>query len=113
MNNTRSVLRLRYKVVWLDANGLEIPTVLSTGTHNLGLTIPFVLFGIFRYLELVYRHEEGGRPEKVLLTDPMMIVTVLCYLLTILGVFLESGRLADAVPQAAGVPDGGAHAETE
>lgn len=30
VNNTRSVLRLRYKVVWLDANGIEIPTVLST-----------------------------------------------------------------------------------
>lgn len=30
VNNTRSVLQLKYKVVWLDANGLEIPTVLST-----------------------------------------------------------------------------------
>lgn len=67
---------------------LSEETATRFGTHNLGLTIPFVLFGIFRYLELVYRHEEGGRPEKVLLTDPMMIGTVFCYLLTILGVFL-------------------------
>lgn len=74
---------------------LSEETAARFGTHNLGLTIPFVLFGIFRYLELVYRHEEGGRPEKVLLTDPMMIVTVLCYLLTILGVFLMLPHAAE------------------
>ena len=57
-------------------------------THQLGWTIPFVIFGIFRYLDLVYRHESGGRPEKVLLTDRVMIITVLGYLLTVLSVFL-------------------------
>ena len=49
------------------------------GTNRLGLTIPLVLFGIFRYLDLVYRHEQGGRPEKTLLTDPVLLGTVLLY----------------------------------
>ena len=67
---------------------LSEETVRRFGTNRLGLTIPFVIFGIFRYMELVYRHDEGGRPEKVMLTDKVLIVTVLGYLLTALAVFL-------------------------
>ncbi len=70
---------------------LSEETVRRFGTNRLGLTIPFVVFGLFRYLELVYRHDEGGRPEKVLLTDKVLIVTVVCYLLTALAVFLSVG----------------------
>lgn len=63
-------------------------TVQRFGTSGLGLTIPFVVFGLFRYLELVYRHDEGGRPEKVMLTDKVLIATVACYAATALAVFL-------------------------
>ncbi|MCL1922236.1 MAG: decaprenyl-phosphate phosphoribosyltransferase, partial [Kiritimatiellaeota bacterium] len=64
-------------------------TVERFGTDRLGLTVPFVLFGIFRYLSLVYQHDEGGRPEKVMLTDVTLIVTVLGYALTALAVFMS------------------------
>ena len=67
---------------------LSAETVQRFGTSRLGLTIPFVVFGIFRYLELVYRHDEGGRPEKVMLTDKVLIATVACYAATALIVFL-------------------------
>jgi 4-hydroxybenzoate polyprenyltransferase len=67
---------------------LSPETVQRFGTSRLGLTIPFVVFGIFRYLELVYRHDEGGRPEKVMLTDRVLIATVACYVATALAVFL-------------------------
>jgi 4-hydroxybenzoate polyprenyltransferase len=67
---------------------LSEETLRRFGTNRMGLTIPFVVFGIFRYLELVYRHDEGGRPEKVLLTDKVLIATVVCYALTALAVFL-------------------------
>ncbi len=67
---------------------LSAETVQRFGTSGLGLTIPFVIFGIFRYLELVYRHDEGGRPEKVMLTDRVLIATVACYAATALAVFL-------------------------
>jgi 4-hydroxybenzoate polyprenyltransferase len=69
---------------------LSEETIRRFGTSRLGLTIPFVVFGLFRYLELVYRHDEGGRPEKVLLTDKVLIVTLACYALTALAVFLTS-----------------------
>lgn len=67
---------------------LSPETVQRFGTNRLGLTIPFVIFGVFRYLELVYRHDEGGRPEKVMLTDKVLIATVACYAATALAVFL-------------------------
>ncbi|MFA6633188.1 MAG: decaprenyl-phosphate phosphoribosyltransferase, partial [Kiritimatiellia bacterium] len=67
---------------------LSEETVRRFGTDRLGLTIPFVVFGLFRYLELVYRKNEGGRPEKVLLTDRVLIATVAGYLVTALAVFL-------------------------
>jgi len=44
---------------------------------RLDLTIPFVLFGIFRYLYLVHHNEEGGNPTRLLLTDPVLLSVVL------------------------------------
>ncbi|TFH25259.1 MAG: decaprenyl-phosphate phosphoribosyltransferase [Myxococcales bacterium] len=44
------------------------------GEDRLYLTIPFVVFGVFRYLFLVYRRKEGGNPTAVLLGDlPLQI----------------------------------------
>jgi hypothetical protein len=46
---------------------------------RLELTIPFVLFGIFRYLYLVHRASEGGSPTKLLLTDRVLLSVVLLW----------------------------------
>ncbi len=54
-------------------------TVHKFGTPYLGLTIPFVIFGLFRYLDLVYRHEKGGQPELILLTDIPLLVDLALY----------------------------------
>jgi 4-hydroxybenzoate polyprenyltransferase len=66
---------------------LSEETVKRFDTNCLGLTIPFVLFGILRYLDLVYRKGGGERPERVLLTDRVLIVTILLYGVTALTVF--------------------------
>jgi hypothetical protein len=39
-------------------------------------TIPFVVFGVFRYLLLVHRDDLGEEPEQVLLTDVPILVDV-------------------------------------
>ena len=44
---------------------------------RLDLTIPFVLFGIFRYLYLVHQNEEGGNPTRLFLTDSVLLSVVL------------------------------------
>lgn len=53
------------------------------GTTNLKYTIPFVLYGIFRYLYLVHRQTKGGSPTAVLLTDRPLILNILIWFLTI------------------------------
>lgn len=58
-------------------------TVEKFGTNMLGFSVPFVAFGLFRYLDLVYRHEKGDRPEKVLLTDVPTILNLLAYVATL------------------------------
>ena len=46
------------------------------GTPLLPVTIPFVLYGIFRYLYLLYRHDLGGNPSEHLLTDRALLVDI-------------------------------------
>ncbi len=46
---------------------------------RLELTIPFVLFGIFRYLYLVHQNQEGGSPTRLLLTDRVLLSVVLMW----------------------------------
>ncbi len=44
------------------------------------LTIPFVIYGVFRYLYLIYRKEEGGNPTELLLNDRPLMVNGLLWL---------------------------------
>ena len=46
------------------------------GTSLLGLTIPFPLYGIFRYLYLVHQKEGGGSPSEMLLDDRPLLACV-------------------------------------
>jgi 4-hydroxybenzoate polyprenyltransferase len=46
------------------------------GTSLLGLTIPFPLYGIFRYLYLVHQREGGGSPAELLLNDRPLLACV-------------------------------------
>jgi 4-hydroxybenzoate polyprenyltransferase len=60
-----------------------------TGNQRLMITIPLVLYGMFRYLYLVYMRKEGGSPEEVLLRDRHMLGTVLlCTVIIILVLYI-------------------------
>jgi 4-hydroxybenzoate polyprenyltransferase len=55
--------------------------------HSMMLTIPFVMYGVFRYLYLVQIKQEGGEPEELLLTDHPLQLTIVLYGLAILVIF--------------------------
>jgi len=54
----------------------DAATAARLGTTRLGLTIPFVLYGIFRYLYLVHQKRAGGSPTSLLVTDGPLLACV-------------------------------------
>jgi 4-hydroxybenzoate polyprenyltransferase len=67
-------------------------TVEKFGTQNLGLTLPFPLYGIFRYLYLVHRKEGGGSPAELLVTDrPLLLCVALWVVAVVLIIYHPLG----------------------
>ena len=56
--------------------------------HSMMLTIPFVLYGIFRYLFLVHTKNQGGSPEEVLLKDWPLLLDILLWVVASLAVLV-------------------------
>ncbi len=54
------------------------------GTKGMIYTIPFVLYGIFRYLYLVYQKEEGGDPSQALFIDWPLMVNVALWVVAVI-----------------------------
>lgn len=51
--------------------------------HNYMMaTIPFVIYGIFRYLYLIHRHDKGETPDEILLQDKPLLVSILLWGMT-------------------------------
>ena len=55
------------------------------------LTIPMVVFGLFRYLFLIQRRSLGESPEEIFLSDIPLIIAILLWLGTAAGVLLVFG----------------------
>lgn len=65
---------------------LEIYTLLPRTLQSqklLMLSVPFVILGVMRYLQLVYEDNEGESPERVLLRDRFLLVIVGCFVTTV------------------------------
>jgi hypothetical protein len=58
--------------------------------HTMMLTIPFVVYGIFRYLQLIQTGHAAGAPDEVALKDRPLQVTVLLWGLAVIAVFYLS-----------------------
>lgn len=58
--------------------------------HTMMLTVPFVVYGIFRYLQLIQIGHAAGSPDEVALKDRPLQVTVLLWGLTVIAIFYIS-----------------------
>ena len=70
---------LTYSLYTFSAEGLP-------ENHAMMLTIPFVLYGIFRYLYLIHVRGEGGAPDEVILRDHPLQITVALWGLSVFAV---------------------------
>ena len=61
-------------------------TVQKYRTERLAWTIPFVLYGIFRYLYLVHQKEKGGSPTDILVTDRPLLLNVFLWAMALLWI---------------------------
>jgi 4-hydroxybenzoate polyprenyltransferase len=61
-------------------------------SHAMMLTIPFVLYGLFRYLYLVHREGGGGAPEQMLLDDRPLLATVVLWGITAIAILYLSNH---------------------
>jgi len=59
-------------------------TVAKFRTHWLPATLPFVLYGIFRYLYLLYQQRLGGNPSELLLSDRALLINTVCWICAVL-----------------------------
>jgi 4-hydroxybenzoate polyprenyltransferase len=79
---TSSVL-VAYSLYTFLAEGLP-------DNHTMMLTIPFVLYGLFRYLYLIHIRQEGGAPEEILLRDRPLQLTLFLWV-GLAGLILYTG----------------------
>lgn len=70
-----SAILIAYSLYTFSASGLPI-------NDSMMLTIPFVLYAIFRYLYLIHVRGEGGAPDELVLRDRPLQVTILLWGLT-------------------------------
>src|SRR5207247_9876202 len=59
-------------------------TVAKFHTQLLPATLPFVLYGIFRYLYLLYRRQLGGSPSELFLNDRALLINTACWVAAVL-----------------------------
>jgi len=103
-NATRAVLRsysIGYvdQIINLSAAGtvmtyalytLDPVTIAKLHTHDLIFTLPFVIYGVLRYMHIVQHKGQGGSPTEALLKDRMILVTVVGYVGVVAWLLLRS-----------------------
>jgi 4-hydroxybenzoate polyprenyltransferase len=66
-------------------------TVAKFHTQLLPLTLPFVLYGIFRYLYLLYHKRLGGNPSEIVVRDRALLLNTCLWLATVVLIIYGTG----------------------
>ena len=57
-------------------------TVARVGSHGMLFTVPFVVYGVFRYLFLVHTRQVGGDPVQILFSDRATLINMTLWILS-------------------------------
>ena len=86
---TYSLFTFNHPKIVPDGRALSLISILPKTLISekwMMITIPFVVYGIMRYLQLIYEKNEGESPERVLFSDKPLIITVGLWVVVIIGV---------------------------
>ena len=67
-------------------------TIAKFGTRVLPATLPFVLYGVFRYLYLLYRRQLGGNPSELFLNDRALVLNAGLWVVAVVAIIYGAGR---------------------
>ena len=73
-------------VIFYTLYTVDTDTAAHFGGNGLLFTVPFVYYGIFRYLYLVHKRRQGGDPSRIILKDKMLQLNIICWLAVAIGV---------------------------
>jgi 4-hydroxybenzoate polyprenyltransferase len=65
---------------------VEAETIQVHNTNLALITVPFVLYGLFRYMYLIYVRNEGSAPDELLLQDRPLLASIVLWGLTFVGI---------------------------
>ncbi len=63
---------------------IDSSVVARFGTRNLIYTVPIVIYGLFRYMYIIYVKSEGGDPVEIVTRDPGIILSVLMWFVAVM-----------------------------
>ncbi len=63
-----------------------LPETLTNTSKWLMITIPFVIYGVMRYLYIIYEKREGESPERVMLSDKPILITIILWSISVLTI---------------------------
>ena len=69
---------------------MSAETIAKFHTDKLSFTVPFVIFGIFRYLYLVHQKQEGGNPSALLYSDRPLLISIILWVLVCVGIIYSA-----------------------
>lgn len=74
---TAAMSTMSYSLYTIDHD-----TISHFHTTRLIYTIPFVVYGLFRYFHIIYNRSEGGEPTRIVFSDRPIIITITAWLVT-------------------------------
>lgn len=84
----QSPVALRHNIFGL----FDVGSLPFTEAKYMMITVPLVIYGVMRYLYVIYEKKEGESPEKVLLTDTPLLSTVILWLILVVVIVYYLGN---------------------
>lgn len=78
------IVSITLSIITYSLYTIDDATIIKFGSNNLMYSVPFVIFGLFRYMYLIFKKNGGSDPADIVIKDKYIIVSVVLWFITIL-----------------------------